>query len=64
MKKMNNRKKFLTTIGTGIFSFLVVKFIPFNFFGMGKSKLNGSKIVDVKINPLAVRRRKAGDKNV
>ena len=55
------RKKFFLSIGAGFLGFAVFKSIPF-------SNLLSRKKEDVKVtiapNPLAVRRKKIGEKNV
>ena len=56
-----NRKKFFSAVGTGLFGFIVVKFIPFSRL-LTKSSAKG-KDVKVKINPDAVRREISGNKN-
>lgn len=56
-----NRKKFFSTMGTGLFGFIAVKLIPFSGL-LTKSSVKG-KTVKVKINPDAVRRENNGNKN-
>ena len=55
------RKKFFSTLGTGLLGFIAVKLIPFSGL-LTKSSVRG-KIVKVKINPDAVRRENSGNKN-
>ncbi|HSD62176.1 MAG TPA: hypothetical protein VLB50_00195 [Ignavibacteriaceae bacterium] len=55
-----NRKKFFSSLGTGVISYFIFKAIPFSFFG----KRNEDKKVVIEINPDAVRRTKIGEKNV
>lgn len=59
LKKIN-RKKFFSSLGTGVFGYFVVKSIPFSFL----RKKEKDKEVVVAINPDAVRRTKIGEKNV
>lgn len=58
--KSINRKKFFSSIGTGIFGYFVIKSIPFSFLG----KKENDKEVVIALNPDAVRRTKIGEKNV
>ena len=55
-----NRKKFFSSLGTGLFGYFVIKSIPFSFLGRNVKDKN----VTIEINPDAVRRTKIGDKNV
>lgn len=55
-----NRKKFFSSLGTGVFGYLVIKSMPFSFL----AKTTKQKKVTVEINPDAVSRTKIGDKNV
>ncbi len=55
-----NRKKFFSSLGTGVFGYFVVKSIPFSFM----SRNIKDKKVTIEINPDAVRRTKIGEKNV
>ena len=55
-----NRKKFFSSLGTGLFGYFVIKSIPFSFIGRSTK----DKKVTIEINPDAVRRTKIGDKNV
>jgi hypothetical protein len=57
-----NRKKFFTSISLGALGFTVLNTFPFNFISKKSGK--DQKKVQVKINPLAVSRKKIGDKNV
>lgn len=54
-----NRKKFFSSLGTGVISYLIFKSIPFS---IGKRMMD--KKVIIEINPDAVRRTKIGEKNV
>jgi len=56
-----NRKKFFSTVGTGLFGFIAVKLTPFS--GLLTKSSSKSKTVKVKINPDAVRRENNGNKN-
>lgn len=55
-----NRKKFFSSLGTGVISYFIIKSLPFSFLG----KRREDKQVTIEINPDAVRRTKIGDKNV
>lgn len=55
-----NRKKFFTSIGTGVVGYFLVKSIPFSFL----AKSRKDKKVTIEINPDAVSRTNIGDKNV
>lgn len=57
-----NRKKFFTSISLGAVGFAIYNSFPMKYF----SKTSGifKNKVEVKINPLAVSRKKAGEKNV
>lgn len=57
-----NRKKFFTSISLGVIGFTLLNTFPFNV--LAKKSVNNKKQVRVKINPLAVSRKKIGDKNV
>ena len=54
-----NRKKFFSSFGIGVTGLLLMRSFPFKFF----QRKNSHKKVSVKINPLAVKREKAGGKN-
>lgn len=54
-----NRKKFFSSLGTGLVSYFIFKSLPFAFL----SKKNKDKKVIIEINPDAVSRTK-GEKNV
>lgn len=58
-RKNINRKKFFSSIGTGIFGYFVIKSIPFSFL---RKKENDKEVV-IAINPDAVSRTNIGDKN-
>jgi len=57
-----NRKIFFTSISLGAVGFAVYNSFPMKYF----SKKTGSfrNKIDVKVNPLAVSRKKVGGKNV
>jgi hypothetical protein len=55
-----NRKKFFSSLGTGVISYFVFKAIPFSFLAKRKENKN----VIIEINPDAVSRTKIGGKNV
>jgi hypothetical protein len=58
--KKINRKKFFSSIGTGVFGYFVIKALPFSFL----RKKEKDKEVIISINPDAVSRKKIGEKNV
>lgn len=58
--KKINRKKFFSSLGSGVFGYFVIKSIPFSFL----SRNHKDKKVTIEINPDAVRRTKIGEKNV
>jgi len=54
------RKKFFSIAGLGIVGFIAAKYIPFkNLFGK-----TDKKKINVRINNMAVKRQKIGEKNV
>ncbi len=57
-----NRKKFFTSISLGAVGYTIFNSFPMKYFskptGFFKNK------IEVKTNPLAVSRKKAGEKNV
>ena len=55
------RKKFFNVFGLGMMGILFAKFSSLKPFS---KNLNIKKKINVKINPLAVRRQKIGSKNV
>ncbi len=55
-----NRKKFFSSLGTGVFGYFVIKSLPFSFL---RKKAKDREVV-IAINPDAVSRTKIGDKNV
>lgn len=55
------RKKFFLSIGAGFLGFAVFKSIPFSNL---LSKKKEDEKVTIAPNPLAVRRKKIGEKNV
>jgi hypothetical protein len=55
-----NRKKFFSSLGTGVISYFIFKSIPFAFI----SKKEKDRKVIIEINPDAVSRTKIGEKNV
>ena len=54
------RKKFFSIVGLGFIGMFFTTSFPFKF--LFKNKM-GDKKIKVKINPLAVRRQKMGNKN-
>jgi hypothetical protein len=58
---MMNRNKFFSVIGLGMIGVLMIKIFPFRFSSGRKMR---AKKINVKINPLAVKREKAAGKNV
>jgi hypothetical protein len=63
-KKMK-RKNFFVTIGIGAASLVALKSMPFKLFSKKSTdnKIENSKISRIKVNPLAVSRKKIGDNN-
>jgi hypothetical protein len=57
-----NRKKFFTSISLGAIGFAVYNSFPVKYFSK-ENKIFSQKI-KVKVNPLAVSRKKVGGKNV
>ena len=57
-----DRKKFVALFSTGILGLAFMKVNPLNFIGITK-KSQSKKAVEVKLNPLAVNRKKSGKKN-
>lgn len=55
------RKKFFNVFGLGVMGILLVKFSYFRTFA---KNINNKKKINVKINPLAVKRQRIGNKNV
>lgn len=55
-----NRKKFFSSVGTGVLGYFLMRTFPFSFF----AKSGKDKKVIIEINPDAVSRTKIGDKNV
>ncbi len=55
-----NRKKFFSSLSTGVFGYFVIKSIPFSFL---RKSIKDKKVM-IEINPDAVRRTKIGEKNV
>jgi hypothetical protein len=55
-----NRKKFFASLGKGSVGLFLMSTFPFNLFGKNKQ----TESVKVEINPLAVSRKKIGDKHV
>ena len=55
------RKKFLASVGVGLFGAVIIKAIPFANTYLKKKDERQIKIVP---NPMAVNRKKIGDKNV
>lgn len=57
-----NRKKFFTSISLGAFGFAVYNSFPMKYLSKASSVFKNK--IEVKVNPLAVSRKKVGDKNV
>jgi len=57
-----NRKKFFTSISLGAVGFAVYNSFPMKY--VSKKSGSSNNKIEVKINPLAVSRKKAGGKNV
>ena len=57
-----NRKKFFTSISLGAFGFTLFNSFPMKYFSKRFDIFKHK--AEVKINPLAVSRKKAGEKNV
>ena len=55
------RKKFFSLFGLGMMGVLITKFSSLKLFS---KNITNKKKINVKINPLAVRRQKIGSKNV
>lgn len=55
-----NRKKFFSSVGTGVLGYFLMRSFPFSFL----AKSSKDKKVIIEINPDAVSRTKIGDKNV
>jgi hypothetical protein len=55
-----NRKKFFSSVGTGVLGYFLMRSFPFSYF----AKSSKDKKVIIEINPDAVSRTKIGDKNV
>jgi len=58
---MMERKKFFSVFGLGVVGVLFTRFSSLKFFSRN---LNDKKRINVKINPLAVKRQKIGNKDV
>jgi hypothetical protein len=58
---MMDRNKFFSVVGLGVIGVLMSKIFPFRFTAIKKLK---TKKINVKINPLAVKREKVIRKNV
>jgi hypothetical protein len=61
-KSFMNRKKFFTAISLGAIGFTIFNSFPFNIISPKTKKSNQQ--IKIKINPLAVSRKKIGEKNV
>jgi hypothetical protein len=57
-----NRKKFFTSISLGAFGFVVYNSFPIKYFS--KASAFSKNKIEVRVNPLAVSRKKVGGKNV
>ena len=55
------RKKFFSVFGLGMMGVLIAKFSSLKLFS---KNLNNKKKINVKINTLAVKREKIGNRNV
>ena len=55
------RKKFFSVFGLGMMGILFTRFFSLKLFSKNP---NNKKKIKVKINPLAVKRQKIGNKNV
>lgn len=55
------RKKFFSVFGLGMMGILFTRFFSLKLFSKNP---NNKKKINVKINPLAVKRQKIGSKNV
>jgi len=55
------RKKFFSVFGLGMMGVLITKFSSLKLFS---KNLNNKKKINVKINTLAVKREKIGNRNV
>jgi hypothetical protein len=58
--KKIERKKFFVNLGKGFAGLVLVNSLPFKLFGKNNPS---SRKVEIKINPLAVIRKKDGKKN-
>jgi hypothetical protein len=61
---MINRKIFFNTISAGFIGYIIAKSVLLNLFGFKSKKQSNKRSVKVNINPLAIRRKKIGGKNV
>ncbi len=57
-----NRKIFFTSISLGAVGFVVYNSFPIKYFSQKTDSFKNK--IEVKVNPLAVSRKKAGGKNV
>ena len=71
LKKLNidkkiNRTGFFKTLGLGVAGFVAIKSLPFKIFTRQKNsnKIDNTRNSRVKLNPLAVSRKKTGGNNV
>jgi hypothetical protein len=55
-----HRKKFFESLGTGFFGFMVFNSFPFKFLSSRERK---EKEISIRINPLAISRKKTKGKN-
>ncbi len=63
INKKIQRKKFFISLGTGFAGFMLLKSFPFSFFNKNSNSLKENREINIKINPLAVRRNKIGGNN-
>lgn len=57
-----NRKKFFTSVSLGAIGFAVYNSFPMKYFPKASGYVNNK--IEIKLNPLAVSRKKVGGKNV
>ena len=57
-----NRKKFFTSVSLGAIGLAVYNSFPMKYFSKASGFANNK--IEIKLNPLAVSRKKAGGKNV
>ena len=57
-----NRKKFFTSVALGAIGLAVYNSFPMKYFSKASGFVNNK--IEIKLNPLAVSRKKVGGKNV